>query len=78
MNKLFVQREPEDLETKIKAMRAGGKILGGVLRDLKAYVKPGMTGKEVDAWVRKTIEERGAKVAYDILRSRSQGRFVFQ
>ena len=67
MNKLFVQREPEDLETKIKAMRVGGKILGGVLRDLKAYVKPGMTGKEVDAWVRKTIEERGAKVAYDYL-----------
>ena len=67
MNKLFVQREPEDLETKIKAMRAGGKIVGGVLRDLKAYVKPGMTGKEVDAWVRKTIEERGAKVAYDYL-----------
>ena len=67
MNKLFVQREPEDLETKIKAMLAGGKILGGVLRDLKAYVKPGMTGKEVDAWVRKTIEERGAKVAYDYL-----------
>lgn len=67
MNKLFVQREPEDLETKIKAMRAGGKILGGVLRDLKAYVKPGMTGKEVDVWVRKTIEERGAKVAYDYL-----------
>lgn len=67
MNKLFVQREPENLEEKIKAMRAGGKILGGVLRDLKAYVKPGMTGKEVDAWVRKTIEERGAKVAYDYL-----------
>ncbi len=67
MNKLFVQREPEDLETKIKAMRAGGKSLVVVLRDLKAYVKPGMTGKEVDAWVRKTIEERGAKVAYDYL-----------
>lgn len=67
MNKLFVQRESENLEEKIKAMRAGGKILGGVLRDLREYVKPGMTGKEVDAWVRKTIEERGAKVAYDYL-----------
>ena len=67
MNKLFVQREPEDLETKITAMRAGGKIWGGVLRELKAYVKPGMTGKEVAAWGRKTIEERGAKVAYDYL-----------
>jgi len=67
MNKLFVQKESEDLEEKIRAMRAGGKILGGVLRDLREYVQPGMTGKEVDAWVRKTIEERGAKVAYDYL-----------
>lgn len=33
MNKLFVQRESENLEEKIKAMRAGGKILGGVLRE---------------------------------------------
>lgn len=67
MNKLFIQRESENLEEKIKAMRAGGEILGGVLRDLREYVKPGMTGKEVDAWVRKTIEERGARVAYDYL-----------
>ena len=67
MNKLFIQRESENLEEKIKAMRAGGKILGGVLRDLREYVKPGMTGKEVDAWVRKMIEERGARVAYDYL-----------
>lgn len=37
MNKLFVQRESENLEEKIKAMRAGGKILGGVLRDLREY-----------------------------------------
>ena len=67
MNKLFVQRESENLEEKIKAMRAGGKILGGVLRDLLDYVKPGMTRKVVVAWVRKTIEERGARVAYDYL-----------
>lgn len=68
MNKKFVQPvENSELQHKINAMRKGGKILGGVLRDLKEYVKPGMTGKEVDAWVRKTIEERGAKVAYDYL-----------
>lgn len=57
----------EDLETKIAAMRAGGRILGELLRDLKAYVQPGMTGKEVDAWVRAEIGRRGAKVAYDYL-----------
>ena len=54
-------------ERKITAMRKGGKILGELLRDLKEYVKPGMTGKEVDAWVRKEIVRRGAGVAYDML-----------
>ena len=58
---------PEKLQEKITAMREGGKILGNLLRDLKNYVKPGMTGKEVDAWVRKEIVARGAKVAYDML-----------
>lgn len=54
-------------QQKIEAMREGGKILGNLLRDLKAYVKPGMTGKEIDAWVRKEIVKRGAGVAYDML-----------
>ena len=69
MNRKFERgrQDSEELERKIRAMRAGGKILGGVLRDLKDYVQPGMTGKEIDVWVRKTIEERGAKVAYDYL-----------
>ncbi|MDO4611939.1 MAG: type I methionyl aminopeptidase [Candidatus Saccharibacteria bacterium] len=58
---------PEKLNKKITAMREGGKILGNLLKDLKEYVKPGMTGKEIDAWVRKEIETRGAKVAYDML-----------
>ena len=55
------------LQEKIDAMREGGKILGNLLRDLKSYVKPGMTGKEIDAWVRQEIVKRGAKVAYDML-----------
>lgn len=54
-------------EQKVSAMREGGKILGNLLRDLKNYVKPGMTGKEVDAWVRSEIMKRGAGVAYDML-----------
>ncbi len=58
---------PEKLNKKITAMREGGKILGNLLRDLKNYVQPGMTGKEIDAWVRQEIEKRGAKVAYDML-----------
>lgn len=65
LNKKVVQAE--DLAEKIAAMRAGGKVLGNLLRDLREYVQPGMTGKEVDAWVRAEIERRGAKVAYDYL-----------
>lgn len=64
MNKKFVQ-PVENLTEKIAAMREGGKILGNLLKDLKAYVQPGMTGKEVDAWVRQEIVARGAEVAYD-------------
>lgn len=69
-NTVMVNKETADsktLQEKITAMREGGKILGNLLRDLKNYVKPGMTGKEIDAWVRKEIVARGAKVAYDML-----------
>ena len=58
---------PEELRRKIEAMRTGGRILGNLLRDLREYVQPGMTGIEIDAWVRSEIEKRGAKVAYDYL-----------
>ncbi len=54
-------------EQKIDAMRKGGKILGNLLRDLKEYVKPGMSELEIDAWVRNEIVKRGAGVAYDML-----------
>ncbi len=66
MNKKFI-RPVENLQEKTAAMRAGGKILGNLLGDLKEYVQPGMTGKEIDAWVRAEIVARGAKVAYDYL-----------
>ena len=64
---------PAKLQEKITAMRKGGKILGNLLRDLKDYVKPGMTGKEIDAWVRSEITKRGAKVAYDMLEDEFPG-----
>lgn len=62
-----------ELDQKIAAMRAGGKILGNLLKDLKAYVQPGMTGKEIDAWVRQEITARGAEVAYDFLEEEFPG-----
>ena len=52
---------------KIEAMREGGHILGGILADLKKYVKPGMSELEIDNWVRNEIVKRGAGVAYDML-----------
>ncbi|MBR0424441.1 type I methionyl aminopeptidase [Candidatus Saccharibacteria bacterium] len=64
---------PEKLEEKITAMREGGKIMGNLLRDLKEYVQPGMTGKEIDQWVRKEIVKRGAKVSYDMLEEEFPG-----
>lgn len=60
-------------QTKIKAMREGGQILGKLLADLKNYVKPGMSEKEIDAWVRKEIVARGAGVAYDMLEEEFPG-----
>ena len=65
--------DSEALKKKIDAMREGGKILGNLLRDLKEYVQPGMTGKEVDEWVRKEIVARGAGVAYDMLEEEFPG-----
>ena len=67
MSMVEKSRKVMENNEKIVAMREGGKILGALLQDLKNYVKPGMTGKEVDAWVRKEIVRRGAKVAYDML-----------
>ena len=58
---------------KITAMRKGGKILGNLLRDLGDYVKPGMTGLEIDQWVRSEITRRGAGVAYDMLEEKFPG-----
>ena len=60
-------------EVKIAAMRKGGRILGNLLRDLKAYVQPGLSEREIDAWVRAQIVARGAEVAYDHLEEEFPG-----
>ena len=48
----------------LQAMRDGGKILAGIFRDLKEQVKPGVSEKELDAWVEAEIKKRGAVATY--------------
>lgn len=51
-------------DAQIQAMREGGQILAGIFRDLKAYVQPGMSELDVDAWVANEIITRGATATY--------------
>ena len=48
----------------IQAMRDGGKILATILRDLRAQAKPGVSEKELDAWVDAEIKKHGAIATY--------------
>lgn len=57
--------QPSKTPEQIAAMREGGKILATILRDLRAHVKPGMTGHEVNTWVADEIYRHGAKPTYN-------------
>lgn len=48
----------------IDAMRQGGAILARIFDDIRAYVKPGVTEKDVDAFVAEKITEYGAVATY--------------
>jgi methionyl aminopeptidase len=48
----------------IQAMREGGKILAGILNDLKSRVVPGVSEIELSKWVEKEIINRGATPTY--------------
>ncbi len=56
--------QPVKTAEQIQAMRDGGKILATVFADLKAYVQPGMSGKEIDTWVEKQVKKHGATPTY--------------
>lgn len=56
--------QPEKTEAQIQAMREGGKILATIFDGLKKYIKPGMSGLDVDAWVEKEIARLGATPTY--------------
>ncbi len=56
--------QPPKTPDQIQAMREGGKILAGILNDLKGQVRAGVTGLELDSWVAKEITSRGASATY--------------
>lgn len=62
-----------EVEEKITLMRQCGQIHAKLMSDLRDYVQPGMTGKQIDAWVRREIIARGAEVAYDKLDDKFPG-----
>ena len=51
-------------KAQIQAMRECGKILATIYRDLKDYVRAGMSELEIDAWVEKEIARHGAVATY--------------
>lgn len=50
--------------SEIEAMRAGGKILATIFRDLRKQVKAGVSGLEIDSWVEKEIKRHDATTTY--------------
>lgn len=51
-------------EAEIQAMREGGAILARIFEGLKQQVKPGVSEKELDAWVDAEIKKHGAVATY--------------
>lgn len=51
-------------DAEIQAMREGGKILAQIFEGLKKQIKPGVSEKELDAWVDAEIKARGAIATY--------------
>ena len=56
--------QPQKTPQQIDAMREGGRILAGILNDIRPRVKPGVTGIEIDTWVAEQIKTRGAEATY--------------
>jgi len=56
--------QPAKTPAQIEAMREGGKILATIFRDLRQYVKPGMSELSINSWVEKAIAAHGATPTY--------------
>lgn len=57
-----MQKQKTDAE--LQAMRDGGKILASILQGVRERAKPGVSEKEIDAWVAEEILRRGAEITY--------------
>ena len=57
-----MQRQKTQAE--LQAIRKCGTILAGILHDLRAQVRAGVTEKQLDAWVDAEIIKRGAIATY--------------
>ncbi len=55
---------PEKTPADIQAMRDGGKILATIFEGVKLRAKPGVSEKEIDAWVDAEIKRLGAIATY--------------
>lgn len=56
--------QPYKTTAQIEAMRAGGKILAQIYRELRDQVRPGVTGRQLDAFVAERIKHYGAEATY--------------
>ena len=56
--------QPRKTTAQIEAMREGGKILARIFEDVRGYVKAGISGFDVDAFVGGKIREYGAIATY--------------
>jgi methionyl aminopeptidase len=51
-------------ERELEIMRVAGAIAAGVLDDLRAFVRPGLTTRQVDEYAAEAMKKRGAKSAF--------------
>lgn len=56
--------QPPKTQQQIEAMREGGKLLAQIFEGLRAQVRGGVTGRELDAWVAGEIIRLGAEATY--------------
>lgn len=56
--------QPPKTPQQIDAMRQGGKVLAGILRDVCEFAQAGKTEREIDQWVGQQITARGAIATY--------------
>lgn len=56
--------QPHKTPEQIQAMRDGGRILATILRDLRLFVKPGISSEDVDNWTADQISRHGAMPTY--------------